>query len=133
MCQVSERVVLGQKAYILFYIRSPTNRSASAPASAPPPVQPAASSPLNPRVSGSETALRACNTAPLLQPSAARPSQNGVAERPAVKRKLSEAFAGLEQQQAVQKNVEGGLPNSPLQVAATNSHRLSASLCCVGH
>lgn len=114
--------MLGQKAYILFYIRSPTNgRSAPVPASAPPPVRPAASSPLNPRVPHSDVAPRACNTAPQPQPSAARPSQSGVAERPAVKRKLSEAFDGLEQERAVQKNAEGGLPSTPLQVAATDS------------
>ncbi|BDA41002.1 probable ubiquitin carboxyl-terminal hydrolase 42 at N-terminal half [Coccomyxa sp. Obi] len=114
--QVSERVVLGQKAYILFYIRSPTNgRSASVPASAPPPMRPAPSSPRNLRVPYSEMAPRPSNTAPQPQPSAARPSENGVAERPAVKRKLSEAFAGLKQEQAVQKKVEGGLPSTPLQ------------------
>lgn len=120
--QVSERVVLGQKAYILFYIRSPTNgRSASAPASTPPPMGPAPSSPRNLRVPNSETAVRPCNTAPQPQPSAPRPSENGMFERPAVKRKLSEAFAGLEQERAVQKRVESSLPKTPLQVAAPDS------------
>lgn len=126
MRQVSERVVLGQKAYILFYIRSPTN-GRSAPASAPPPMRPAPSSPRNQRVPNSETAPRPCNSAPQPRPSASRPTENGVAERPAVKRKLTDAFAGSEQQQTLPKKAEGGLPNTPLQVPGPHSHSLLAA------
>ncbi|KAK9916917.1 hypothetical protein WJX75_008782 [Coccomyxa subellipsoidea] len=109
--QVSERVVLGQKAYILFYIKSPVNgRSASAP---PPPRSDVAQA----TASQADVPVRACNSVPQpRRPASAAPvSDEKGSERPSVKRKLSSAFPALDAaaQERMAAAKEAGTPQAP--------------------
>ena len=110
-------MVLGQKAYILFYIKSPVNgRSASAP---PPPRSDVAQA----TASQADVPVRACNSVPQpRRPASAAPvSDEKGSERPSVKRKLSSAFPALDAaaQERMAAAKEAGTPQAPQVPAFT--------------
>lgn len=114
---MSERVVLGQKAYILFYIKSPVNgRSASAP---PPPRSDVAQA----TAPHADVPVRACNSVPQpRRPASAAPvSDEKGSERPPVKRKLSSAFPALDAaaQERMAAEKTAGTPQAPQVPAFT--------------
>lgn len=126
--QVSERVVLAQKAYILFYIRSPVNgRCASAP---PAPRL----TMVGPLPAGAQTAppaekpsARVYGSVPRSAAAAALDGSRSEQRLP-VKRKLAAAFPEAAQQQ---QQKQESLTNADAHPLAQQVPKLSQQLCMI--